>query len=276
MPSITQSSKQALAHLKRLKPYDGWSLEAHSSTKEVRLLRRKIPLTDNYFRDIHYDSVSGNVVGILVQGPPTKGQVLVDSTGRPHGKTIAIAYVTTWKPGVASSTRSAAATERAQQQPTTTESPLSDEQNRELLKYAAGAIGGALALRVLLSAFFMLYILLLPAVYLYAVQTVPSPESFDAKKELKRIMRGHHLPEEHVDKPKGWLNETLARVQATVTTELATGLGYEVSMTSYASAVNVTTVAVPAVNKGYVWVGAFGKWRYIYHTELEANPQVST
>ena len=26
----------------------------------------------------------------------------------------------------------------------------------------------------------------------------PSEESFDAKKELKRVMRGHHLPDDHV------------------------------------------------------------------------------
>ena len=51
-----------------------------------------------------------------------------------------------------------------------------------------------------------------------------------AKKELKRVLRGEHLPENHVDKPKGFFDQALSRINATVTTELATGLGYEVSM----------------------------------------------
>jgi hypothetical protein len=156
------------------------------------------------------------------------------------------------------------------------ESSLSDEQNKELIKYAVYAIASAVALRVFLSAFFSLYILAFPAVFLYAVQTLPSIESFDAKKELKRVMRGAHLPDDHADKPKGWLNETLARARAAVTTELATGLGYEVGMTSILGAVHLATVRVPSVNRCFYWVGIFGKWRYVYSMELESNPQVST
>lgn len=273
MQSITSSSRQALAHLKRLKPYDGWSLETHSSTKEVRLLRKRIPLTDNYFRDMHYDSASGNVVGILTKGPPAKGQILVDSTGKATGKTPAIVFVTTWRP-TATSTRASTTSQR--ETPAFTEPPLSDEQNKELIKYAAYAIGGAMALRLLLSTFFALYVLALPAVFLYAFQTLPAAESFEAKRELKRVMRGAHLPEDHVQKPKGWLNETVARMQASVTAEVATGLGYEVSMYTMISAAHMATVTVPAVNRAYIWIGAFGKWRYVYSTELERNPDAST
>jgi hypothetical protein len=269
MPSISTSSRQALAHLKRLKPYDGWSLETHSSTKEVRLLRNRIPLTDNYFRDVHYDSVSTNVVGILTKGPPAKGQILVDTTGKPIGKTPAIVYVTTWRTSAISSTRSSTSTSEATMEG---EPSLSDQQNKELIKYAAYAIGAAMALRLLLSTFFALYILAFPAVILYAIQTAPSVESFEAKRELKRVMRGAHLPEDHAEKPKGWFSETVARMQASVTTELATGLGYEVSMYTMLNAAHMATVSVPSVNRGFIWIGAFGKWRYIYSTELESAP----
>jgi hypothetical protein len=277
MASISHSSQQALLHLKKLKPYDSWSLETHRSTKEVRLLRRSIPLTDNYFFDVHYDTVSDNVVGILTKGPPAKGQILVDSSGKPFGKTPAIIYVTTWTSGAPRTrTTTRASSTTAEPPAPTSEAALSDQQNRELIKYAAYAIASAIAFRVFMSTFFSLYILAFPAVFLYAVQTVPSVESFEAKKELKRVMRGAHLPEDHVDKPKGWLNETLARVQASVTAELATGLGYEVSIMSMIGALHIATVNVPSVNRGFFWLGVFGKWRYVYSMELESNPQVST
>ena len=82
------------------------------------------------------------------------------------------------------------------------EERLSDEQNRQLLLYAAYAVGIAVAVKVVVSAIFSLYILALPVAFMYALQTCPAEASFDAKKELKRVMRGHHLPEDHPDKPR--------------------------------------------------------------------------
>ena len=66
------------------------------------------------------------------------------------------------------------------------------------------AVGGVALLRLLLSNGAMLYLILLPLVYFYGLQTCPTVESFDAKKELKRVLRGHHLPEDHPNKPKGF------------------------------------------------------------------------
>lgn len=271
MASSTHASQQALIHLRKIKPYEGWSLETNKSSKEMRLLRRSVPLTDNYFRDIHHDSISDNVVGILTRGPPVKAQVLVDSAGKPIGKTPVIVNITTWTPQTPRTSTRATQPDAPVHEPS-----LSDDQNKELVKYAVYAIASAIALRVFLSAFFSLYILAFPAVFLYAVQTLPSVDSFDAKKELKRVMRGAHLPEDHADKPKGWLNETLARARAAVATELATGLGYEVSMMNMIGAVELATVSVPSVNRCFYWVGIFGKWRYVYSMELESNPQVAT
>ena len=43
-------------------------------------------------------------------------------------------------------------------------------------------------------------------------------------------MYRHHLPQNHPDKPKDdWFSSTIARVTASVATELATSLGYELS-----------------------------------------------
>ena len=62
------------------------------------------------------------------------------------------------------------------------------------------------------------------------MQNCPANDTFDAKKELKRVLRGQHLPEGHQDKPAGdWLSRTVARVTASVAAEAATALGYEVS-----------------------------------------------
>jgi hypothetical protein len=76
------------------------------------------------------------------------------------------------------------------------------EENKELLKYVAYAIGGALAFRMIFSAMFGLYVLAFPVVYLYLVQNCPKMESFNAKKELKRVLRGVHLAEDDPNKPK--------------------------------------------------------------------------
>eukprot|EP00543_Licmophora_paradoxa_P008979 CAMPEP_0202442804 /NCGR_PEP_ID=MMETSP1360-20130828/2165_1 /ASSEMBLY_ACC=CAM_ASM_000848 /TAXON_ID=515479 /ORGANISM="Licmophora paradoxa, Strain CCMP2313" /LENGTH=292 /DNA_ID=CAMNT_0049058261 /DNA_START=28 /DNA_END=906 /DNA_ORIENTATION=- len=281
---LTESSRKALLHLKAIRPYDGWTIEMHGTTKEIRVVRRGIPLTDNYFNDIHYDAISDSVVGILVKGPPTKAQVLVDEHGKPIGRTPAIIHVTTWNPNAPYSrnnqksraSNQAGVSTTSSATPTATggvQSQFSQEQNQLLLKYAGFAIAFAVAVKALMNAVFALYIILLPILYLYALSTAPHEDSFDAKKELKRVMRGHHLPEDHPDKPKGWFSETLSRMQAAVTTELATGLGYQITMTSLGGAAIVTRVDVPSVNQCFYWVGVFNKWRYLFCMELDPRAE---
>jgi hypothetical protein len=146
--------------------------------------------------------------------------------------------------------------------------PISDEQNKELIKYAAMFVGGSIVLRAAFASLFVVYVVALPLLYLYALSTCPSPQSFDGKKELKRVLRGHHLPESHPDKPKGFFEGLAARVAASVTTELATLPGYELSMLPLAGAAIVTTVTVPTAKMEYYWVGAFDKWYYVTSREL--------
>ena len=38
-----------------------------------------------------------------------------------------------------------------------------------------------------------------------------------------------------------------------------------------ANACLIANVNVPSVNRGYIWLGIFGKWRFIYSAELEAT-----
>jgi hypothetical protein len=147
------------------------------------------------------------------------------------------------------------------------DSSLSDADNQELIRYAAAFFGGLLALKVVFQATAVL-LFVLPFLYLYLVQTCPPLSSFDAKKELKRVLRGHHLPDDHPEKPKGFLGQTFARLQATVATELATGLGYEIEVQNLAGAALLACVRVPAAKKNCYWVGAAHKWWYVCSTEM--------
>ena len=144
---------------------------------------------------------------------------------------------------------------------------LNFEQNQKLLMTIGSFFAGVMVLRMMTSSSFFLF-LFAPIAYLYMVQTCPSEQSFDVRKELKRVMRGHHLPDEHPDKPKGFLAETAARLAATVTTEIATGMGYEVTVYNLQRAALVVWVRVPAAKMDYYWVGAFSHWRFIYSAEI--------
>ena len=59
---------------------------------------------------------------------------------------------------------------------------------------------------------------------------------FNAEKDRRSLMspcplsyNREYMPENHPEKPKNWFADTITRVQASVTAEVATGLGHEVS-----------------------------------------------
>lgn len=62
--------------------------------------------------------------------------------------------------------------------------------SNEVLKFFGIALVSMVAMKIAFQAFFIVYILAFPLAFFYAVQQCPSNESFDAKKELKRVMRG--------------------------------------------------------------------------------------
>jgi hypothetical protein len=254
---LSDSTKRALVHLKNLAATDGWSAELRSD--EVRLLRRSVPLTDNYFMDLFVEP-AGSTVGILSSSG--RSQVLVDASGRPIGRVLQLITCPSYRKGA-----SAPVVDTVRDPPAM--DVLTDQENKSLIMYAAYAIGAAIAFRFVLQAFFYVYLLAFPLVYLYAVQSCPSDESFDAKQQLKRVMRGHHLADDHPDKPKGLFQTTIAKFTASLTTELSTSLGYEVAMYHVGGACTVARVTVPSVNRTFLWVGALNNWRYVYSQELE-------
>ena len=265
MSLMSISSKEALEHLKKLKPYDGWSIERKGST--ARLVRRSLPLTDNFFLDIHYDAIkTGTVVGILSSSKDkAQGKVLVDKHGKPvppTSKSSAIIAVSSYNASPATSSGNGSGSSLP---------PVDHEKNLQTLRYMGYFLGALVAMRAVAATLFgisALLTLVFPFAYLYAVMKCPAVESFDAKKQLKRVMRGHHLPEDHPDKPKGLLSQTLARISATVATEVATGLGYEIEITNLAGAAHLAKVTVPTSHMQFYWIGAMDNWHYVYSREI--------
>lgn len=251
--------------------------------------RRNVPVHDEGFEEIVVDQSTGNVVGIQVitsRGDAGRGLVLVDKNGklrRDDNVTVTVQFSTN-----APSTNSGSANRggvnatgdsplfsepsrrnhsRAQQQHSTntlSTTTISDANNQLLIQYCLVALGILLALKIIFSALNVLAIFLLPVFYLYAAANCPTNNTFDAKKELKRVMRGEHLPEE--SKPKGFLEQGLNRLAASVTTELATSLGYEVSLTDCFGAAKLACVKVPVANAEYYWIGILGTDYYSFHS----------
>lgn len=289
--SMSPLTKEALNHLKSIKPLDGWSVDVYwSSTtgeQKTMLCRRKVPLADDGFADIYYDrNASGCVVGLpdpvlLSNSASTvvNGVVLVEANGTvARARNISVRVV-------APSVPRSAATHNKSNEPTRSEphtaavattTTFSDEENKQLLKMAFYVIVLSVLLKMVVeSALAAIYLIVIPIIILYAIQTIPSNHSFDAKRELKRVLRGENLPADHPEKPKTWLEQTLSRVGATVAAEVAMGLGYEVTLTNVLGLAKVAYVRLPLAKMDCYWLGVFGRWYYVttVRDRDETNPQ---
>ena len=156
-----------------------------------------------------------------------------------------------------------------QQQQQQTEDTGANDLNQLVL-----ASGVVVVLTVVLSlalqAFFQIYLLVaVPIMFVYLALNCPSNESFDAKFHLKRVLSGQELPDDHPNKPRGFLGRALAGVNATLLTQISTGMGYEITYFNgiFATAIKVR---VPAANGDFYWVGINRKWYYVFSTEI--NP----
>jgi hypothetical protein len=59
-----------------------------------------------------------------------------------------------------------------------------------VLKFFGMLVGSMIVMKLLYSVLFAAWIVAFPLAYLYAASQCPSDSSFDAKKELKRVLRG--------------------------------------------------------------------------------------
>jgi hypothetical protein len=293
-PSAYRS--RALSHLQTIKPGDGWSLQESVSSGDgagtVRLCRRNLPLTDNSFVDLYFDGT--DVVGLLSRPAATaaavQAQILVDAAGRPvRGiklKSVRIDGTShsnpnnsrrvTQKPAAAVSSASFFSREEeggGQQHPKKTQRSAAGtwtpEQHKQLWQLVGGFVIASAILRILSQALLLFYAVVLPLLYFHLLGTCPRADSFEAKRELKRVLRGAHLPDNHPDKPRGVLGEAVARVQASVAAELVATLpGYEVTFTDLLGAATVACVRVPTARRDFYWCGALNHWYYVCSTEV--------
>lgn len=208
-------NQKALKQLTTLKPYDGWSLESYVSSASnktlIMLKRRNAPLYKKGFEFIYYDeSNSKNIVGITSIIGDTdnslmcKGIVLVDHGGnvvreekevrlqvkkkeKDQEKDINEAKLSREK-NIKNAKEALKNKNEGTREPV---SPgITDEQTSELAKLGLILIGGLSILRIISSLFFSVNFVLMPLIVLYAMSTCPENSSFDAKKELKRVLRG--------------------------------------------------------------------------------------
>jgi hypothetical protein len=155
--ALSDNTKRALVHLKKLTATDGWSVELKLG--EVRLLRRSIPLTDNFFLDLYVEP-GERTVGILSSSG--RSQVLVDASGRPVGGRV-LQLITC--PSYRKESARVPVVDAVRDHPYAMDDVLTDQENKKLLLFAAYAIGAAIAFRVVLQAFFYVYLLAFPLVF---------------------------------------------------------------------------------------------------------------
>jgi hypothetical protein len=281
--NLTPHSRAALHHLTRLSPLDGYAIDSYLSTTNeylLRLKRRNVPLHDQGFVDIVISD--GEVVGIQVltgKGDVGRGVVLVKRDGtvcnvdRAEEVTVNVRMEDVKSESISDEASAAAAAAMAGLRSTnmrsttihrvsrTNSNPdaftsLSEADNQLLIQYGVLFLVALMLFKIMLSSLQSLSILLLPVAYVYALQTCPLVESFDAKKEIKRVLRGAHLPQ---DAQGNFFERGINRIAASIGTELATGLGYEVSVDDYFGALKLAWVRVPVAGMDFYWCGIFGK-----------------
>jgi len=134
-------------------------------------------------------------------------------------------------------------------------------------------VGGIFALvllsRLLLSRFIMWTVVILLPVWWIASATLPPDRAFDAKKELKRVLRGEHLQADHPEKPKSWLAKTAYRVAASIGVEVASVGGYTQEIVYIANIAKIAIVTMDMTKQRFYWVGAFHKFHYFGCREQE-------
>lgn len=145
---------------------------------------------------------------------------------------------------------------------------LAAEQTKQTMFLAAYMIAFAISLKILATIALPLMIIALPIAFIYAQQNCPTNNSFEAKVELKKVMRGEHIQEREPTRPKGLIAGVIDRATATVQTEVAASMGYEVTLANFGGAFTVATVRYPILQQDLTWVGAFGEWRYLGCREI--------
>lgn len=147
-------------------------------------------------------------------------------------------------------------------------------QERKIVPYALllVALGGAANVIVCVVMdvvrFWIPLLVVLLVVGLIARLCVPPRESFNAKKEMKRIKRGKHLDEsqqqEQQNIRKNWLGKKVNRVRTFLVTEACNAVGAYDDVQFLDVGFGTITIVRDLTNGEYFsGMGAFGAWRVL-------------
>lgn len=156
------------------------------------------------------------------------------------------------------------------------EKAINETDTKEMLKWTMIIVGVFTTLQALSRAFLTVVVVIFPGLYSYLFYTCPKEETFDVRKELKRVLRGHHLSEDHPDKPKGYLESAMARAVASVTVESTILTGYKLEMTSYRGAFILAKLHLPSKEMEVYWIGIAHQWRHVYTRTLGESTKKTT
>lgn len=100
----------------------------------------------------------------------------------------------------------------------------------EISTIALSLVGTFVAARCLAVVSRLATALAAPICGFYLMSTCPTNETFDSKKELKRVLRGFYKSDADPSKPKNFFEKALAKVNATVEAEAAAFAGCNVEI----------------------------------------------
>ncbi|KAL9188015.1 hypothetical protein ACHAXT_006393 [Thalassiosira profunda] len=158
----------------------------------------------------------------------------------------------------------------ASSKPSNETDPTAAEQppRSELATIGVTLLGTFVAARCLAVVSRLATVLAAPAAGLYLFSTCPTNDSFDGKRELKRVLRGDKLPEDHPDKPKGFIEKAMAKAAASLEAEAAVFAGCKVEILDLYGFIKVASIQHPITKTAYFWLGAVNKWRYVMAKDI--------
>ncbi|CAB9510760.1 expressed unknown protein [Seminavis robusta] len=118
--------------------------------------------------------------------------------------------------------------------------------------------------------FWILVLVLLLVLFVIARTRIPPPASFHAKKEIKRIKRGKHLPQNNNNsnntdsQKKTWLGKKVTTVKTFLSGEAKDAVGAYDDILFCDVGIGLLVVARDLTNgECFTWLGFLGQWRVL-------------
>ena len=212
MARLSYHCQRVVNHLNKLKPNDGWSIDPYISAKGellMTLTRRNVPVSGHVnngeqlkFKELVLDGSSGCVVGVTSYMSDSekygRGPVVVEKDGsittKSQQREVRVTLSDTkvsLKEFQAERTNNVERASRSMDTSTTSTtnthntSNLTDQEH--IFKIIFLTVMAYSLLKLVTS---LIYFVVIPGFICYLLQTCPLMDTFEPKKEMKRILRG--------------------------------------------------------------------------------------